>query len=160
MSCIECNIRYMAENKLIVYTSKITKINIQKHFHFKALVFLKVVINLGYFVLFCFLGRRQCMFEKILHRFKGLAASSHINNNSSSTFLMSLFIQYIQEPKEFIIHACVALVFRKVFIQHCNHNSNDENNLNLSTQFPFNQNAYQKIILRCTYIYLYIFFNF
>ena len=111
-------------------------------FSFTSSYFLKVAINLWYFVLFSCLGRRQCMFEKILHRFKGLAASSHINNNSSSTFLMSLFIQYIQEPKEFIIHACVALVFWKVFIQHCNHNSNDENNLNLSTYFHFNQNTY------------------
>ena len=111
-------------------------------FFYKLLFFLKVAINLWYFVLFSCLGRRQCMFEKILHRFKGLAASSHINNNSSSTFLMSLFIQYIQEPKEFIIHACVALVFWKVFIQHCNHNSNDENNLNLSTYCHFNQNTY------------------
>ena len=123
----------MAEYKLIVYTPKISRINIQIHFLLQVLVFLKVAINLWYFVLFFCLGRRQCMFEKILHRFKGLAASSHINNNSSSTFLMSLFIQYIQEPKEFIIHACVALVFWKVFIQHCNHNSNDRNNLNLST---------------------------
>ena len=98
------------------------------------------------------------MFEKILHRFKGLAASSHINNNSSSTFLMSLFIQYIQEPKEFIIHACVALVFWKVFIQHCNHNSNDENNLNLSTYFHFNQNTYQKISMRYMFLYIYILF--
>ena len=100
------------------------------------------------------------MFEKILLRFKGLAASSHINNNSSSTFLMSLFIQYIQEPKEFIIHACVALVFWKVFIQHCNHNSNDENNLNLSTYFHFNQNTYWEISFRHIYIlFIYLFLS-
>ena len=131
----------MAEYKLIVIHQKYQRWTSRYIFFYK-LLFSKSCNKSLIFCTFSCLGRRQCMFEKILHRFKGLAASSHINNNSSSTFLMSLLIQYIQEPKEFIIHACVALVFWKVFIQYCNHNSNDENNLNLSTYFYFNQNIY------------------